>query len=350
MTKLIIQIPSYNEAETIAVTLKELPRELAGIDRIERIVIDDGSSDGTAQIALRNGADHVVQLAGHQGLARGFMAGIEAALSLGADIIVNTDADNQYQAADIGKLVAPILAGDADIVIGARPIADIAHFSLTKKILQRIGSAVVRLASGTEVEDAPSGFRAISREAAMRLHVFGEYTYTIETIIQAGQNGMRVLSVPVRTNPELRKSRLIKSVPRYILRSVATIGRIFLIYRPLRLFLPLSAVLLAGGTILGLRYLYYWLSGEGLGHVQSVILGTTLLGMGTVVFLIGIVADLIATNRKLLERLDARLWRIERGVGLGLAERAAPTSSGATANPEPARKGGSHEPPWAARR
>ena len=311
MTKLIIQIPCFNEAETIGATLDALPRELPGVDEVEWLIIDDGSTDRTAAVAVAHGADRILSLNGHQGLARGFTAGLEACIEAGADIIVNTDADNQYNAEDIPRLIEPILRHEAEIVIGARPIAQIDHFSFTKKLLQRLGSWVVRLASGTDVRDAPSGFRAISREAAMQIHVFGEYTYTIETVIQAGQKGMRIRSVPIRVNGGTRPSRLISSIPRYILRSVFTIGRIFAVYRPFRLFFASALVVFSAGMLLALRYLYFFLTGSGAGHIQSVILATTLIGMGSLIFLIGIVADLIATNRKLLEKVDWKLRKLE---------------------------------------
>ncbi|MCZ6764237.1 MAG: glycosyltransferase family 2 protein [Alphaproteobacteria bacterium] len=314
MPKLIVQIPCYNEAETLGITAAELPREIAGFDQVEWMVIDDGSSDGTADLATELGFDHVIRLNGHQGLARAFSAGLEAALGLGADVIVNTDADNQYHAGDIPLLVAPVLAHEAEIVIGARPIGETAHFSPVKKILEKLGSAVVRIASGTTTEDAPSGFRAMSRDAAMRLHIFGDYTYTLESIIQAGQNGMRIVSVPVRTNAELRQSRLVKSTLRYVVRSTATIARIFVIYRPLVLFLPLAAILGVAGMLLGARYLYFIAQGEGAGHIQSVILAAALVATGVFVGLIGVIADLIATNRKLLERLDWKLYKIEEAM------------------------------------
>ena len=314
MTKLIIQIPCRNEAETLGVTLADLPRQVAGVDEVEWLIVDDGCTDRTVEVALEGGVDHVVRLNGHQGLARGFIAGLEACVAAGADVIVNTDADNQYCAADIPALVAPVLDGEADIVIGARPIEQTAHFSPTKKLLQKLGSAVVRLASNTDVRDAPSGFRAISREAAMRMHVFGDYTYTIETIIQAGQKGMRIVSVPVRTNGDLRPSRLIKSVPRYVIRSVSTICRIFVTYRPLRFILPLACAIFLAGFALGLRYLYLQFIGQGAGHIQSVVLAGTLLGTGTFVFLIGVIADLISTNRKLLEQIDWKIKQLQESV------------------------------------
>ena len=300
---LIIQIPCFNEATTLGITLASLPRAVPGFGRVEWMIIDDGSTDDTVAVAQAAGVDHIVRLAHNQGLARAFAAGIEAALRAGADVIVNTDADNQYRAEDIPKLTAPILAGEADLVIGARPIIDTPHFSPTKKALQLVGSMVVRMASRTEVVDAPSGFRALSRAAAERLHVHGEYTYTLETIIAAGQSRMAVASVPIRTNPDLRPSRLIKSVPGYVLRSGITILRSFATYKPLRFFCGIGLVLFAGGLALGLRYLYLAVLGDGDGHVQSVILSALLVGMGVFTCLIGIVADLIAVNRELLEKL-----------------------------------------------
>jgi glycosyltransferase involved in cell wall biosynthesis len=341
--KLIIQIPCLNEAETIGVTLDALPRNLPGVDRIEWLIIDDGSTDGTVEAALAHGVDHIVRLNGHQGLARAFTAGLDACISAGADIIVNTDADNQYNADDIPKLIEPILENSADVVVGARPIEEIAHFSPVKKRLQLLGSWVVRLASKADVKDAPSGFRAMSREAAKRLHIFDKYTYTLETIIQAGQNGMRIVSVPIRTNPDLRPSRLIRSVPGYVLRSVATIGRIFITYRPLKSFSLLALTVFLAGFGIGARYLYFVATGEGGGHVQSVILAAALLAVGAFIFMIGVVADLIATNRKLLEKVDWKLRNLEEAIatrkdaparsGVGSGTKVTPISGGAFERP-----------------
>ena len=302
---LIIQIPCFNEAANLGVTLASLPRAVPGFARVEWMVVDDGSTDQTVAVAKAADVDHIVRLGRNHGLARAFAAGVEAALRAGADVIVNTDADNQYRADDIPKLTAPILAGAADLVIGARPIADTAHFSRTKKALQLVGSMVVRMASRTQVVDAPSGFRALSRAAAERLHVHGEYTYTLETIIAAGQSRMAVASVPIRTNPDLRPSRLVKSVPGYVLRSAITILRSFATYKPLRFFCGIGVLLFAAGCALGVRYLYFAALGDGDGHVQSVLLSALLIGMGVFTGLIGIVADLIAVNRKLLEKLLA---------------------------------------------
>ncbi len=311
MTKLIIQIPAYNEEGTLGTTLRDLPRELPGIDVIEWLVINDGSSDRTVEAARAHGADHVISLARHQGLARAFLAGIETCVALDADIIVNTDADNQYQADDIGRLIEPILFHTAEMVIGARPVSQIEHFSLTKKLLQKLGSWVVRLASGTNVPDAPSGFRAYSRNAAMQLHVFNEYTYTLETIIQAGQKNMAVTWVPIRTNPDTRPSRLVRSTPSYVFRSVTTIGRIFMTYRPLRFFAVPGVTLFLLGVALGMRFLVFYFAGAGNGHVQSLILAALLLGSGFFLGVIGLVVDLVAVNRQLLERIDHRIHMLE---------------------------------------
>ena len=305
--KLMIQIPCYNEAGTLAISLAELPREVHGFDAVEWLIVDDGSSDETVKVAKENGVPHVVRHTRNQGLARAFMTGLDACLNLGADVIVNTDADNQYNADDITGLVAPILEGRADIVVGARPIETIEHFSPIKKIMQKLGSWVVRVASNTDIPDAPSGFRAMSRAAAQQLMVFNDYTYTLETIIQAGQKNMAITSTPVRVNQDLRPSRLVKSVPAYIKRSVITIIRIFVIYRPFRFFGSIGAILFGLGVLLGLRFLYYYITGGGAGHIQSLILVSVLLGMGFQTILIAFIADLLAANRKLME--DIRYLR-----------------------------------------
>lgn len=302
--KLIIQIPCLNEAGTLAIAVGALPRQVAGFDRVEWLVIDDGSTDGTAALARELGVDHVVQHQVNRGLATAFMTGLHAALRLGADVIVNTDADNQYEAQDIPQLTAPILEGRADMVIGARPIDETAHFSWIKKKLQRLGSWAVRKASGTDVQDAPSGFRAISRETAMRLNVFNPYTYTLETIIQAGQSNLRIVSVPIRTNEDLRPSRLVRSIGSYVRRSLVTIVRVFVTYRPMFTFLSVSALLGLPGLLLGIRYLAFLAAGQGGGHVQSLILASLLLTLSALALLCGLLADLIATNRKLLEKID----------------------------------------------
>ncbi|MBF6648512.1 glycosyltransferase family 2 protein [Methylobacter sp. BlB1] len=305
--KLIIQIPCFNEAKTLSIALSALPRTVPGFDTVEWLIIDDGSQDDTVKVARECGVDHVVRHTRNQGLARGFMTGLDACLRLGADVIVNTDADNQYNADDIPALVAPILEHRADIVVGARPIETIEHFSPIKKMLQKLGSWVVRVASNTDIPDAPSGFRAISRTAAQRLMVFNNYTYTLETIIQAGQKNMAITSVPVRVNEDLRPSRLVKSIPSYIKRSIATIIRIFIIYRPFRFFGTIGAILFGAGFLIGLRFLLNYLSGEGAGHVQSLILAGALLAMGFQAILVAFLADLLAANRKLLEDVRFRL-------------------------------------------
>lgn len=315
MTKVIIQIPCYNEAETLPVTLASLPRSIPGVDQVEWLVIDDGSDDGTALVAKTHGVDHVVRLPRHQGLSRAFVAGIEASIGAGADVIVNTDADNQYCADDIPKLMAPILAGEAEIVVGERPIGDMAHFSPAKKALQRLGSWVVRKVSGTDIPDAPSGFRAMSRDAAMRLHVFNDYSYTLETIIQAGHKSMAITSVPVRTNGQLRPSRLVVSVPSYMRRQLLTILRIFMTYRPFYFFAVPGIVSFLAGFSIGVRFTYFYLFQVGpTGHIQSLILAALLMGTGFFLLVVGLLADLASVNRKLLEGLDWRVKRIEETV------------------------------------
>jgi glycosyltransferase involved in cell wall biosynthesis len=308
--KLIIQIPCLNEAETLAIALADLPRSVEGFDTVEWLIIDDGSTDDTAGVALRHGVDHVVRHPANRGLAVGFMTGIEACLERGADVIVNTDADNQYCAADIPLLTTPVLAHQADIVIGARPIDETAHFSWIKKKLQKLGSWAVRIASKTDVTDAPSGFRAMSREAAMRLNVFSAYTYTLETIIQAGQSNLRIVSVPIRTNGALRPSRLVKSISSYVKRSLLTIVRVFVIYRPLALFFSIGSIFLTAGVILGARFLYFYLHGNGEGHVQSVVFASLLVTLGVLLYMMGLVGDLISTNRKLLEKINLQLRQL----------------------------------------
>lgn len=311
MTKLIIQIPCYNEEATLGLALSELPRHIPGVDTVEWLVINDGSIDQTVEVAKACGVDRIISFDYNQGLARAFMAGIEACLKAGADIIVNTDADNQYCAADIPKLIAPILEGEADIVVGSRPIQDIKHFSPTKKFLQKLGSWVVRIASNTKIPDAPSGFRAISRNAAMQLNVFNPYTYTLETIIQAGQKGMAIVSVPIRTNGYLRPSRLVKSIPSYIQRSILTIIRIFMTYQPLQFFTILGTVPFSFGFILAVRWLVLFLGGTPKSHVPSLVLSAILILIGVQLWIFGLVADLMAVNRKILEDIQLRQRRGE---------------------------------------
>ena len=309
--KLIIQIPCYNEAEALPVTLKELPREVPGFSTVEWLVVNDGSTDGTEEIARNCGVDHIVTLTGNQGLARAFLAGLDAAVRSGADVIVNTDADNQYCAADIPLLTAPILAGEADIVIGSRPIDEIASFSPIKKFLQKAGSTIVRFVSKTDVPDAPSGFRAMRREAALRFNVFNDYTYTLETIIQAGQKSMAITSVPVHVNRALRPSRLVKNIPSYLTKSVITIIRIFVVYKAFRFFMTIGLTLFVFGFLAGLRFLYYYLMGDGTGHVQSLILSSILLGIGFQTMLTAFLADLLAVNRRLMEDVQYRTKNLE---------------------------------------
>jgi glycosyltransferase involved in cell wall biosynthesis len=309
--KLIIQIPCYNEATTLPATLEALPRQLPGVGVIEYLIIDDGSQDDTAQVAAAHGVHHVVRLHPHRGLAAGFMAGLDACLRHGADVIVNTDADNQYNAGDIQRLIAPILSGQADIVVGDRGIASLEAFSPLKRLLQRLGSWVIHRASGLETPDATSGFRALSREAALRTLVLSEYSYTLETLIQAGNRGVAVAYVPVRTNPQTRPSRLIRSIPHYLTFSGSTIVRAYTMYRPLRVFSSVGGLLILAGLVLALRFLYFYLIGQGGGHIQSVILSAILFIVGFQILLIGLLADLISGNRKIMEEVLYRLRRVE---------------------------------------
>ncbi|MCL6432449.1 MAG: glycosyltransferase family 2 protein [Anaerolineae bacterium] len=305
--KLIIQIPCYNEELTLPKTLRDLPRRLPGMDEIEFLVVDDGSSDRTAEVARELGVQHIVRFARNRGLAAAFVAGLEAALKAGADIIVNTDADNQYCGEDVARLVQPILEGKADIVVGDRGVADLEYFSPAKRLLQTMGSKVVEWAAGIPIPDATSGFRAFTREAALRLTVLGEYSYTLETLIQAGARRMAVVFVPVRTNPQTRRSRLIRSVSSFLAISTVTIGRFYVMYRPLRIFVAAGATLLTAGLALSARFLYHYLNGQGSGHIQSLILAAILIIVSFQVFLIGLIADLVRLNRKLLEEV---LYRV----------------------------------------
>ena len=311
MLKLIIQVPAYNEEDSLRVALESLPRQVEGFDRVEWLLVDDGSRDRSVAVARAAGIDHIVSLPHNQGLARAFMAGLEASLKLGADVIVNTDADNQYDASCIQDLVQPILRGDALIVIGERPIGQIAQFSLLKRLLQRVGSAVVKIASATSVPDAPSGFRAFHKDAALRLYVFNDYTYTLESIIQAGRKGVPIASVPVRVNPVTRPSRLIRSTPAYVGRSILTILRIFVLYKPFRFFVLVGTIVLLPGIVLGVRFLIAYAAGQGDGHVQSLILASILIVTAVVIYVSGIITDLISANRVLLEDVRMRLLRAE---------------------------------------
>ncbi len=310
--KLIIQIPCYNEEDALRTSLPELPRSVPGFDRVEWLIVDDGSSDRTIEVARSLGVDHIVCLPTHQGLARAFGAGLEACVRAGADVIVNTDADNQYRASCIDRLVEPILDGRAQIVIGVRAVNRIEHFSRTKKILQHVGSWVVARASSTRIPDSPSGFRAFSREAALRLNVFDEYTYTLETIIQAGQKNIGITWVPVETNPYLRSSRLVRSVGSYVRRSALTVLRVFMLYRPLRFFFWAGAVPALAGFLLGVRWLFLHYHGDPTrARTPSLILAAILTLVGFQLWMFGLVADLMAANRTLLEDVQLRLRRWE---------------------------------------
>jgi glycosyltransferase involved in cell wall biosynthesis len=298
---MIIQIPCYNEQQTLPQTLAALPRTLPGVDRIEILIIDDGSSDDTVAVARRHGVDHILMLGSNHGLSTAFLRGVAHCLELGADIIVNTDGDNQYDGACIADLIAPVVEGRLDVVVGARPIEDIADFPAWKKRLQRFGSRMVRQFSGTDIPDTTSGFRAYSAEAAMKLHVFNRYTYTLETIIQAGLMHMRIGHVPIRTNPAARPSRLIRSVPHYLGQSIVTILRSYMTYKPLRTFFYASLVPLLAGLGLCGRFLYFFATGSGKGHLQSLILAAVLLILAFHLITLGILSDLISANRQLIQ-------------------------------------------------
>jgi glycosyltransferase involved in cell wall biosynthesis len=310
--KLIVQIPCLNEEATLPETLRAVPRSIPGIDVVEVLVIDDGSTDRTSEVARANGADHIVRFTRRKGLAAGFMAGLDASLRLGADVIVNTDADHQYPGHEIPRLVAPILAGQADMVIGDRGVDDVAHFSWTKRRLQGAGSWVVRKVSGTGVADATSGFRALTREAALRINIVSEFTYTLESIIQAGKKKMAVAHLPISTRAT-RPSRLFTSTWDYVKRSAATILRIYAMYEPFKVFVLTGGLLLTGGLVLGARYAYFWWLGDIRGHLQSAILSVLLLILGFQTLQWGVMADLVANNRKLIEDLLYRVRKMELG-------------------------------------
>lgn len=314
MTKLIIQIPCFNEAENLPDTLVALPRRIPGVDQIEVLVIDDGSHDGTAEVARRFGVQHVVRHRRNRGLAAAFQSGLDAALAAGADIVVNTDADGQYEGADIAKLVAPIVAREADIVIGDRGVANNAHFGPFKRLLQRMGSSVVRRLSRTEVTDAVSGFRAISRAAAQRITITTEFSYTTDMLIQAGRKRLKIVSVPIRTHAAVRPSRLFTSIPQFISRQLMTMARAYATYNPLRTFALIGAAVSLVGLLPIVRFLYFWATGDGQGHVQSLVLGGSLLVLGVLTGLMGVLADLIGANRKLLEATLKHVRQLEEQV------------------------------------
>ncbi len=309
--KLIIQIPCYNEAETLEVALNHLPKHIDGIDEIEYLIINDGSTDNTVEVARNWGVHHIVNFKQNKGLAKGFLAGLDGCLRCGADIIVNTDADDQYVGDDIEKIVRPIINGEADIVVGARPIDETEHFSFVKKKLQHLGSWTVRKASNTTVPDAPSGFRAYSREAAMKMNVVNDYTYTLETIVQAGRERIPMTSVPIRTNGELRPSRLFNSIGGYVKKSMLTIVRAYIMYKPLMAFSILCIPFITAGLAIGVRFLIFMARGESMGHVQSLILGCTLIIIGFLILVMGLLADTIASNRRILQDVQFHVKRIE---------------------------------------
>jgi glycosyltransferase involved in cell wall biosynthesis len=314
MTKLIIQIPCLNEAESLPVTLAALPRRIAGVDVIEYLVIDDGSSDDTAQVARQWGVHHIVRHRRNRGLAAAFRSGIDAALAAGADVIVNTDADGQYEGADIALLVQPVLRGEADIVLGDRGVAENAHFGPFKRLLQRLGSAVVQKFAGTQVTDAVSGFRAMSRDAARRINITTEFSYTTDMLIQAGRKRMAIVTVPIRTHATSRPSRLFKSIPRFISQTGVTILRAYTTHNALRVFVGSGLVTALIGAIPILRFMWFWLNGDGSGHLQSLIIGGALLMLGTIMAVMGVLADLIATNRKLLEMNLQKIRQLEEAI------------------------------------
>jgi glycosyltransferase involved in cell wall biosynthesis len=348
--KLIIQIPCLDEEATLPATLADLPRELPGVDEVEWLVIDDGSTDRTVQVARENGVDHIVRLTNNKGLAAGFQAGLDASLKLGADIVVNTDADNQYNGGDIGRLIEPILAGNADMVVGDRQVMTIQHFSPLKKSLQRLGSWVVRQASTTNVPDTTSGFRAYNREAAIQMQVVSKFTYTLETIIQAGKTLVAVDHVPVGTNPKTRESRLFPSMGAYVRRNMVSIFRVYAQYEPLRVFWTLAAIVGVAALAVWIRFAYaYVIEGEGAGHVQSLILGAVLFNAAALLFALGILGDLLYAQRVLSQRTLERVRRVELQLGVapshyepGARDTGQPATTGA-ASGEATGKTGEHE-------
>jgi glycosyltransferase involved in cell wall biosynthesis len=339
--KLIIQIPCFNEEDQLSATLSDLPRELPGVDTIEWLIIDDGSTDRTVEVARAQGVDHVVRLTNNKGLAAAFQAGLDACLKLGADLIVNTDADNQYNAADIPKLLAPVLSGDADMVVGDREVEGVEEFSRLKVRLQKFGSAVVRRASETKVPDTTSGFRAYNREAAIQLQVVSKFTYTLETIIQAGKNLVAVDHVPVRTNPKTRESRLFPSMWSYVRRNGVSVFRIYSTYEPLRVFMAAAAVVGLIAAVIWIRFAWFYVvEGEGKGHVQSLILGAVLFIAAVQLAALGIVGDILAASRVIQQRTLERVRRVELQLGVepshyepGAVKTERPATTGAAAGP-----------------
>ena len=311
MTKLIVQIPCYNEEKTLPQTVRDIPRQIDGVDEVDILIIDDGSTDRTVAVAEEIGVNYIIKNTHNIGLARTFHEGLIACLSLGADIIVNTDGDNQYMGQDIPKLIAPILKGEAEIVIGDRETDTIPHFSRLKKRLQKIGSAVIRKLSETDVRDPVSGFRAFSRDAAMMMNILSPFSYTIETVIQAGKKHIAIKSVPVGTNPKTRESRLFKSIPRFLERSLTTMIRMYTMYQPLRVFFIIGCTCILVGLVPSIRFLIYYFMGKGSGHIQSLILAAVLFIVGFQVLMIALVADVISFNRKLIEETLLRVRRIE---------------------------------------
>jgi glycosyltransferase involved in cell wall biosynthesis len=312
--KLIVQIPCYNEEKTLPETVRDIPRKIEGIDSVELLIINDGSTDRTADVARELGVDHIVQHTCNKGLAASFMSGLQACLRLGADIIVNTDGDNQYNGADIAKLVQPILNNDAELVIGDRQTDAIEHFSFIKKKLQKMGSMMVRLLSGTNVPDTVSGFRAFSREAAMQINVISAYSYTVETIIQAGNKKMSITGVPVGTNPKTRESRLVKSIPRFIIMQLSTMIRMYAMFKPLKSFFFIGSICILFGLTPSARFLFFYLAGKGAGHIQSLIMAAIFFIIGFQVLVLGLLGDLISQNRKLIEETLLRVRRMEFDV------------------------------------
>src|SRR5690349_702710 len=342
--KLIIQIPCLNEEETLPITLRDLPKQVEGFDSVEWLIIDDGSTDRTIDVAREHGVDHIVRLTNNKGLASGFQAGLDAALKLGADVIVNTDADNQYYGPDVVKLVQPILAGNADMVVGDREVMTIEHFSPAKKSLQRLGSWVVRQASQTTVPDTTSGFRAYNREAALALQVVSKFTYTLETIIQAGKMTVAIDHVPIRTNPKLRESRLFPSMWTYIRRNGVSIFRIYAMYEPLRVFMTTAGIIGLAALVVWTRFLVSWIQGNGAGHVQSLILGAVLFNAAMVLAAMGVLGDLLSGQRITLQRVFERVRRVELELGVepshyepGLPTSEHPATTGAHAAPHRGR-------------